>query len=185
MKVKGSCHDDWKQGVMARKTRTTLCTYMCLPISPNESSENNLIGSETFALYKRNKQMLTVRELQPSALTVHRRIIPAILEIMSYKPLCSEHASVISRVLFPDSEDDWLPLGSSKRQLPSSHTHMIAVDELLILLSSNHLLWNQLKVRQWFSPVNILLHLLQQQIWGVSSRSRLRDPSKDKKSYCP
>jgi len=28
---------------------------MCLPISPSESSENNLIGSETFALCKRKK----------------------------------------------------------------------------------------------------------------------------------
>lgn len=41
----------------------------------------------------------------------------------------------------------WLPLRSSKRQSPSSHTHMKAVDQLLILPSSNLLLWNQLKAR--------------------------------------
>jgi len=35
--------------------RDTFYTYMCLPISPSESSENNLIGSETFALCKRKK----------------------------------------------------------------------------------------------------------------------------------
>lgn len=35
--------------------RDTFYTYMCLPISPSESSENNLTGSETFALCKRKK----------------------------------------------------------------------------------------------------------------------------------
>ena len=30
-------------------------TYMCLPISPRERSENSLTGSETFALYKSKK----------------------------------------------------------------------------------------------------------------------------------
>lgn len=71
------------QEVAARKIRTTFCTYMCLPISPSESSENNLTGSETFALCKRNKPMFIVRELPPL-------IIPDNLEIISYKAQCSE-----------------------------------------------------------------------------------------------
>ena len=49
--------------------RDTFYTYMCLPISPSESSENNLTGSETFALCKRNKHIFTVTGLQPSSLT--------------------------------------------------------------------------------------------------------------------
>ena len=41
----------WGEGGGGEANRR-IDTYMCLPISPRERSENSLTGSETFALYK-------------------------------------------------------------------------------------------------------------------------------------